>query len=186
LSLLSKNNNLGFLTEGKPAAILITPSSWGSQRAGCSPRTRTSSCFSGAVAGEIGRLLRGEFSHANPLLCFICFALLYLFYLHHFISKTQKKIRILGSCFYLFAFSFVKMNNPEVEVRSFKQQGGESLKDALYRINNAHHRCTIKHSTTILLRNFYVGISSWNRYVLDTLTGGNFLGAPAGEVMRGK
>jgi hypothetical protein len=33
--------NLGFLTEGKPAAILITPSSWGSQRAGYSPRTRT-------------------------------------------------------------------------------------------------------------------------------------------------
>jgi hypothetical protein len=26
--------NLGFLTEGKQAAILITPSSWGSQRAG--------------------------------------------------------------------------------------------------------------------------------------------------------
>jgi hypothetical protein len=38
-----------------------------------------------------------------------------------------------------------------------------------------------KHSTTILLRNVYVGISSWNRYVLDTLIGGNFLGTPAGE-----
>jgi hypothetical protein len=33
----------------------------------------------------------------------------------------------------------------------------------------------------ILLRNFYVGISSWNRYVLDTLTGGNFLGTPVLE-----
>jgi hypothetical protein len=33
----------------------------------------------------------------------------------------------------------------------------------------------------ILLGNFYVGISGWNRYVLDTLTGGNFLGAPALE-----
>jgi hypothetical protein len=31
----------------------------------------------------------------------------------------------------------------------------------------------------ILLRNFYVGISSWNRYVLDTLAGGNFLGTHA-------
>ena len=31
--------------------------------------------------------------------------------------------------------------SPEVEVRTFKQQGGESLKDAWYRINNAHHRC---------------------------------------------
>ena len=33
----------------------------------------------------------------------------------------------------------------------------------------------------IFLRNFYVGITSWYRYVLDTLTGGNFLGTPAGE-----
>src|SRR4051794_23106315 len=33
----------------------------------------------------------------------------------------------------------------------------------------------------ILLRNFYVGISSWNRHVLDTLIGRNFLGAPAVE-----
>jgi hypothetical protein len=36
LSQTSKHN-LGFLTEGKLAAILITPSSWGSQRAGHSP-----------------------------------------------------------------------------------------------------------------------------------------------------
>jgi hypothetical protein len=42
------------------------------------------------LPGKSGRLLRGEFSHAHPLLCY-CFALLYLFYLHHFISKTQKK-----------------------------------------------------------------------------------------------
>jgi hypothetical protein len=69
----------------------------------------------------------------------------------------------------------------EVEVCSFKQQGGESLKDAWYRISNAHHRCTKKYSNMILRRNFYVGISSWNRYVLDTLTRGNFLGAPTLE-----
>jgi hypothetical protein len=101
--------------------------------------------------------------------------------LHHFISKTQKisflLVVILLACFLV----LLKMSNPKVEVRSFKQQGGESLKDAWYRISNAHHRCTKKHSTTILLRNFYVGISCWNRYVLDTLTGGNFLGTPAGE-----
>jgi hypothetical protein len=35
--------------------------------------------------------------------------------------------------------------------------------------------------TMILLRNFYVGMSSWNRYVLDTLIGGNFLDTPALE-----
>jgi hypothetical protein len=73
------------------------------------------------------------------------------------------------------------MSNPEVEVRTLKQQGGESLKDAWYRISNSHRRCTKKHSTMILLRNFYVGITSWYRYVLDTLAGGNFLGTPALE-----
>jgi DNA-directed RNA polymerase subunit H (RpoH/RPB5) len=73
------------------------------------------------------------------------------------------------------------MSNPEVEVCTFKQQGGESLKDAWYRIINSHHRRTEKHSTMILLRNFYVGITSWYRYVLDTLVGGNFLGTPTLE-----
>ena len=34
---------------------------------------------------------------------------------------------------------------------------------------------------TVLLRNFYVGITSWYRYVLDTITGGNFLGINALE-----
>jgi hypothetical protein len=41
--------NLGFLTKGKLAAILITPSSWGSQRAGHSPRIM--------VAQALGKLL---------------------------------------------------------------------------------------------------------------------------------
>jgi hypothetical protein len=41
LSLLSWSINLGILTEGKLAATLIIHSSWGSQRAGHSPRTRT-------------------------------------------------------------------------------------------------------------------------------------------------
>jgi hypothetical protein len=75
-------------------------------------------------------------------------------------------------------FILARMSIPKVEVRSFKQQSGGRLKDAWYRIINAHHRCTKKYSTMILLRNFYVGIYSWNRYVLDTLTGANFLGAP--------
>jgi hypothetical protein len=91
-------------------------------------------------------------------------------------TKNSSFIVVIFTCL---LFSFARMSNPEVEVRTFKQQGGESLKDAWYRISNAHHRCTEKHSTMILLRNFYVGISSWNRYVLETLTGGNFLGTPS-------
>ena len=67
---------------------------------------------------------------------------------------------------------------PEAEVLTFKQRGGESLKDAWYRINDSQSRATKKQSTTILLRNFYVGITSWNRFVLDTAINGNFLEAP--------
>ena len=32
-------------------------------------------------------------------------------------------------------------------------------------------------STSVLLRNFYIGITPWNRLVLDTVTGGNLLGS---------
>jgi hypothetical protein len=109
------------------------------------------------------------------LFCFI------LFLLASFLIKNKKISSFIVVIFTCRPFSLARMSNPEVEIHTFKQQGGESLKDAWYRISNAHHRCTKKHSTMILLRNFYVGISSWNRYVLDILTGGNFLGTPALE-----
>jgi hypothetical protein len=136
-----------------------------------------SSIFSGAVAGEKEDFSKGSLSRST---FYFVFVLLYFIFTCIVLSKTQK-ISFLYSYFYLLAFSLVRMSNPEVEVRTFKQQGGDSLKDAWYRISNARHRCTKKHSTMILLRNFYVGISSWNRYVLDTLVGGNFLGTPALE-----
>ena len=72
---------------------------------------------------------------------------------------------------------------PEGEILTFKQRGGESLKDAWYRINDSQNRATKKQSTTILLRNFYVGITSWNRFVLDTTINGNFLEAPVWEAL---
>ena len=64
--------------------------------------------------------------------------------------------------------------SPKSEVLNFKQREGENLKDAWYRICNAKNKSTRKQSTTILLRNFYVGITPGHRYVLDTITGGNF------------
>ena len=73
-------------------------------------------------------------------------------------------------------FAFV-----ETEVITFKQKGGESLKDAWYRINDSQKRATKKQSTTILLRNFYVGFTPWNRFILDTAINGNFLEAPIWE-----
>jgi hypothetical protein len=55
------------------------------------PRQLGTSKFSGTVAGEEWKTsARGVFAHTSFTL-FYCFALLYLFYLHHFLSKTQKK-----------------------------------------------------------------------------------------------
>ena len=67
--------------------------------------------------------------------------------------------------------------SPENEVLNFKQREGENLKDAWYRICNAQNRSTRKQSTSVLLRNFYVGVTPWHRYILDTISGGNFLGS---------
>ena len=72
---------------------------------------------------------------------------------------------------------------PEGDILTFKQRGGESWKDAWYRINDSQNRAAKKQSTTILLRNFYVGITSWNRFILDTAISGNFLEAPVWEAL---
>src|SRR4051812_9044812 len=71
----------------------------------------------------------------------------------------------------------------EAEVLTFKQRGGESLKDTWYRINDSQKRDTKKQSTTVLLRNFYVEITSWNRFILDTAINGNFIEAPVWEAL---
>ena len=67
------------------------------------------------------------------------------------------------------------VSTPDNEVLSFKQREGENLKDAWYRIGNAQNRSTRKQSTAVLLCNFYIGITPWNRCILDTITGGDFL-----------
>jgi hypothetical protein len=66
----------------------------------------------------------------------------------------------------------------ENEVLNFQQREGENLKDAWYRICNAHNRSTQKQSTFVLLRSFYMGITTWYRFILDTITGGNFWMCP--------
>ena len=114
------------------------------------------------LSGAIGiKLLQGE-SHTSNLFTLLLSCLVY-FYFVFFVSfiKNPKK---LVTCFYLVisnpACFSSKMGKPEVEVRSFEPQGGESLKDAWYRISDSHRRCTKKDSTLILLRNFYVGSTS--------------------------
>jgi hypothetical protein len=167
--------NLGFTTEGRLAAMLIIPSSWGSQWA---VTYKPSTSFLAPLPERKKTSARGV-SHAQSftlfLFCFISFLLA------SFYQKYKKISSLIVVTFTYLLFSLARMSNPEVEVHTFKQQGGDSLKYAWYRISNAHHSCTKKHSTMILLRNFYVGISSWNGCVLDTLAGGNFLGTPSLE-----
>ena len=69
------------------------------------------------------------------------------------------------------------VSTPESEVLNFKQRGGENLKDAWYRICDSQNRSTHKQSTTVLLQKNYVGVTTWYRYVLDTITGDYFLGS---------
>ena len=69
------------------------------------------------------------------------------------------------------------VSTPGNEILNFKQREEENLKDAWYIICNAQNRSTRKQSTSVLLCNFYVGAIPWHRYILDTITGGNFLGS---------
>jgi hypothetical protein len=94
-----RSTYLGFLTEVKPAAILITPSFWGSQRAGYSPRTRTISCFPGAVAGEeVEDFYEGSFR--THILYFVIVLLYFIYFTCIALYQKPKKIRILGSCYF--------------------------------------------------------------------------------------
>ena len=59
---------------------------------------------------------------------------------------------------------------PEHEILNFQQREGQNLKDAWHRICNAQYKYSRKLSTSVLLRNFYVGITPCNRCVLDIAT----------------
>jgi hypothetical protein len=73
------------VSEGTFAAVLIIPSSWGSQLGGYLPAT--SNNFLAPLPGGKRRLLQGEF-RTHILYFVLSFALLY-FYLHRFIKNTK-------------------------------------------------------------------------------------------------
>jgi hypothetical protein len=91
LSALLLNDKPWFLTEGKSAAIFITPSSWGSQRAGHSPRNKQQ--FLGAVAGEEWKTSAREVFRTHILYFVLSFALLIL--PASFFIKNPKKLESL-------------------------------------------------------------------------------------------
>jgi hypothetical protein len=112
--------NLGFLLRERLATVLIIPSSWGSQLGGCP--TRIKLFFWRRCQGK-RRLLQEEFR--THILYFVL-VLLYFSFACIVFSKNTQKISFLYRCFYLLAFSLVRMSNPEVEVRTFKQEGGRA------------------------------------------------------------
>ena len=106
-------------------------------------------------------------------------ALFALFFVFLFLVRSIFLFAILLAYFVVMASSSSISCTPKNEVLNFKQRGGENLKDAWYRICNAHNRSIRKQSTIIILRSFYVGITTWYRFILDTITGGNFLMCPS-------
>jgi hypothetical protein len=76
--------NLGFTTEGKLTAVLIIPSSWGSQ---LGAYYAPSSIFSGAVSGEKEDFCKGSLS--LPIFYFVI-VLLYFIFACIILSKIQK------------------------------------------------------------------------------------------------
>jgi hypothetical protein len=82
-------------SEGKLVALLIIPSSWGSQLDGDlhQHRTTTSNKVFWCRCRGKRRLLQGEF-HTHILYFVLSFALLY-FYLFHFIKNTKKLVSFI-------------------------------------------------------------------------------------------
>jgi hypothetical protein len=84
-----------FLTEGKFAAVLIVPSSWGSQLDGDLYQHRRNKqqqvCWRRCRGKR--RLLQGEFR--THILYFVLVLLLLYFFLHHFIKNTKKLVSFI-------------------------------------------------------------------------------------------
>jgi hypothetical protein len=74
--------------------------------------------FSGAVAGKEEDFCKGSLS--RTIFYFVIF-LLYFMFACIFIIKNTKKLVSLVVAFTYLLFSLVRMSNPEVEVRTFKQ-----------------------------------------------------------------
>src|SRR3954464_12636940 len=95
----------------------------------------------------------GELHTIFYLFFLVLFVYLPVFTFVSLIKNTKIHVTLLVVTTMAGSFAF-----GEAEVLTFNQRGGESLKDAWYRINDSQKRATRKQSTTILLRNLYVGL----------------------------
>jgi hypothetical protein len=91
--------NLGFTTEGRLAAVLILPSSWGSQ---WGVIYTPSSKFAGAVTREKEDFCKGSLSHS---IFYFVIVLLYFIFICIFLSKIQKISSFDSLHFVTFTFS---------------------------------------------------------------------------------
>jgi uncharacterized BrkB/YihY/UPF0761 family membrane protein len=96
------------------------------------PKKQYQAIFLAPLPGRKRISARGIFRFQSFILLLFClFSLLY-FCLHRFYQKYKKNSSFIVVIFTCLLFSLARMSNPEVEVRIFKKQGGESLKDAWY------------------------------------------------------
>ena len=160
-----------FLTEGKLAAVLIIPSSWGSPTV-CSALIKA--IFWRRCQGERG-FLQGE-SLISNLFTLLLFCLVYfiLSCLLHYIKNTKKLVSIIAFISVASMSSPVTMS-PEEMIFTFKQGSEESVKEAWSRINKAYDETGPRMTLGLLLSSFYFGLTLRYRYALDTLVGGDFL-----------
>jgi hypothetical protein len=105
--------NLGFLLREKLAAVLIIPSSWGSQLDGdlYHQHRAASRIFLAPLPGKKKTSARGV-SHAHPLLCFsfaFTLFLLALFYQKH---KKLVSFIVVFTCLLLALLDWVLMRTP--------------------------------------------------------------------------
>jgi hypothetical protein len=100
--------NLGFTTEGRLAAVLIIPSSWGSQ---WPINYKPSSTFSGAVAGEEEDFCKGSLSRT---IFYFDFVLLIIFLLASFYQKYKKNSSFIVAftCLLLVLLEWVLLRRP--------------------------------------------------------------------------
>jgi hypothetical protein len=110
LSRLSKNDKPWFLTEGKLATILITPSSWGSQWAGHLPRIKLvfwRRCWGGKKTSARGVFRTHILYFVIVLLYFIYFTCIVLYQkpkkLVSFVVVTF--VGLLLSCFIMLSIN---------------------------------------------------------------------------------
>ena len=159
-------------------------SSWGKYRRSFKRHQKE---FLAPLAGRIYNIYQVPNYKSHLLAIYIICHLLLVF-----LSPNSQKFAVLFAPLFLFAvflpdlffcatlFAVINiMNGPssiactsENEVHNIKQRGGENFKDPWYRICNDHNRSIRKQSTIVLLRCFYVGITTWYRFILDTITDG--------------